>query len=187
MLTNPCWPRGCEPTTCCKSRQLTPSSTRACFHWRCGVGRRLTRPCVFSRNRPGIGWRSCGSGFPISFSKCCCGLPTPSATPTTRTMSFALSSRSRPRPASIYSGSSMPLTGCRIYGWLLRRFATPACSRKPPCATPATSSIRGGPSTTWSITSRSPRSWKNSGPTCWRSRTWLGCASPTPPRSWCGP
>lgn len=46
----------------------------------------LTSPCASCTSAPGDGCRSSGSSSPTSHSRCCCGGPTPWATPTTPTM-----------------------------------------------------------------------------------------------------
>ena len=103
----------------------------------------------FLKECPGTGWCSCARGFPTFCFRCCCGRPTPSATPTIPTTSCRRSSRRRPQAG---------IDVFRIFdalNWVPNmRVAMDAVTRRPrrsarrPSATPATSSIPTAPNTT---------------------------------------
>ena len=115
---------------------------------------------------------------PTSASRCCCAAPTPSATRTTRQRRAALCRGGR-------GGGHRHLPHLRLAQLAAEHeggdgggAAHEARSAKPPSATPATSTTRGGTSIRSNTTSAWPRNWSAWARTSWPSRTWPGLLKP---------
>ena len=157
-----------------------------CSRWRCGAGPRSTRRCASSRNRPGSGWRTCASACPnILFQML---LRSASAVGYTNYPDNVVQ-------AFVKESAQAGIDLFRIFDALnglpnlqLAIEAVRDTGMLCEAAICYTGDILDPKRTKYNLTTTSTwrRSWRSAAPTCWPSRTWPGCASPTRPSCWSG-